>query len=628
MPYRIAKELLGLYPGKEIKPGSVTERSFEDVKLLCEKMNKINFGIEEDEKVQCQKINGSHFEVEETLKLFSSIDISTYETYIEEKADIIAFEKLSIDSCIEHIEAGINMCGIGIDKHVFYIEIVNKVLFKTQNMKLRPTQKIAVLFTLKSYKSSCSSANDDNAKSGILQQIATSEGKTLIIAVVSIISVLEKHKVNIVTSSPVLAKRDAHDQTSEKLFKTFGIKVDHICYDSAKTRTEVYKTCHVVYGDLTNYQRDYLTDTYNSTHVASQRERDIIISDEVDALLLDNGINTLYLSHNIADFEMLHSLIIHIWDLVNCHIKNGGACKTESFYQKLRASIFPVFPSKDLPAILEITENEAKSFKNILLQNKIIDNDDLILITRKDMLQQKFKSIQKNYSENETSVFTHFIHKYDKIMGGIYGDLPEHLKPYVKMHLKEFITNAEIAFRMEPDVEYQVAVPKITTLKERVEPQIIIIDRDSGIHLQKTHWHKGLHQFLQLKHGLRLTALSTKAVFISNITFLNKFPTIYGFSGTLGSETEKQELYKFYKLKSVIIPSSNVKEFYEERAIITKTEFSQYKEIFDTVQEKMAKGRSVLIIADSVKQVDLISFNIKKLAENNLSENERKCFTL
>uniref|UniRef100_A0A914Z8Q9 Uncharacterized protein n=1 Tax=Panagrolaimus superbus TaxID=310955 RepID=A0A914Z8Q9_9BILA len=183
-----------------------------------------------------------------------------------------------------------------------------------------------------------------------------------------------------------------------------------------------------------------------------------------------------------------------------------------------------------------------------------------------------------------------------------------------------------MANKMEPDVEYQVAIPKMTSLKDKNEPQIVIIDRDTGVHLQKTYWHKGLHQFLQLKHGLRLTALSTKAVFISNITFLKKFQCIYGFSGTLGSEAEKKELNKFYGLKSVIIPSSNVKQFYEEQTIITNSETAQKEEIFEVVKQKMAEGRSVLIIADSVKEVNQIFENVKILAECNLSENECKPF--
>uniref|UniRef100_A0A914Z9U6 Chloroplast protein-transporting ATPase n=1 Tax=Panagrolaimus superbus TaxID=310955 RepID=A0A914Z9U6_9BILA len=190
--YRIAKELLKPYPnGSDLIIENV---KFEDVKLMCQKMNANYLGIDE------------------MLNMFLHF---TNEN-VEKVANAITLNKLTLDECKAQIENGFNQCKI--DKEIFYIEIVNKILFIKQNFALRPTQKIAILFALKNYQSSTD-------QSGILQQIATGEGKTLIIAVVSIISVLKGYTVNIVTSSPVLAKRDAKDPPCVELFKVFGLKI-------------------------------------------------------------------------------------------------------------------------------------------------------------------------------------------------------------------------------------------------------------------------------------------------------------------------------------------------------------------------------------------------------------------
>uniref|UniRef100_A0A914QT01 Protein translocase subunit SecA n=1 Tax=Panagrolaimus davidi TaxID=227884 RepID=A0A914QT01_9BILA len=192
-------------------------------------------------------------------------------------------------------------------------------------------------------------------------------------------------------------------------------------------------------------------------------------------------------------------------------------------------------------------------------------------------------------------------------------EIPEHMQFYVSTHLKEFIENAEIAFGMEEDISYRIGMS--TSFNEIPEPKIVIIDRDTGVDLPTTQWHKGLHQFLQLKHGLRLTALSTKAVFISNISFLQRFKKLYGFTGTLGADGEKKQLEEFYKLKSILLPSSNVKQFYEEPTVITKTKDDHYKVVFDAIKEKLAEGRSLLIIGDSSKEVVQLYENIKQMAE-------------
>uniref|UniRef100_A0AC35GIJ7 Uncharacterized protein n=1 Tax=Panagrolaimus sp. PS1159 TaxID=55785 RepID=A0AC35GIJ7_9BILA len=258
-----------------------------------------------------------------------------------------------------------------------------------------------------------------------------------------------------------------------------------------------------------------------------------------------------------------------------------------------------------------VPKTESANFIWMLKQNGVINEEDKILINKFEKLENLFKAMEKRYFD----IILRFQFNYNKIINSTIVEIPEHLKTYVKMHLKDFIENAELALQMEADVEYQVTIPPKTTLQETAERQIVIVDRDTGVYLPKSHWHKGLHQFLQLKHGLRLTALSTKALFISNISYYRKFGCIYGFSGTLGSELEKKQLEKLYQLKSIIVPSSNIKQFYEERTIVTSTAESHYNEIYNAIYNKLWEGRSILVIADSIKQVTEISNNIKEKAE-------------
>ncbi len=64
--------------------------------------------------------------------------------------------------------------------------------------------------------------------------MATGEGKSFIIAGIAAILALKGFKVDIVTSSPVLAERDASD--NKKLFESMGLK----CASNIDSKTKPY----------------------------------------------------------------------------------------------------------------------------------------------------------------------------------------------------------------------------------------------------------------------------------------------------------------------------------------------------------------------------------------------------
>ena len=62
-------------------------------------------------------------------------------------------------------------------------------------------------------------------------------------------------------------------------------------------------------------------------------------------------------------------------------------------------------------------------------------------------------------------------------------------------------------------------------------------------------WSDGLHQFLQLKHTLKMSPISLKAIFMSNMTYFNQYPgKLFGMTGTLGSEAECQLLNEIFQV--------------------------------------------------------------------------------
>ncbi|CAF4706127.1 unnamed protein product, partial [Didymodactylos carnosus] len=96
-------------------------------------------------------------------------------------------------------------------------------------------------------------------KKNLLAQVSTGEGKSLIIATIMIIKCLLGEKGDIITSSSVLAERDANE--NEKLYNLFDISVSHNSSEDISQRQIAYEK-QIVYGDVSSFQRDYLLDHF------------------------------------------------------------------------------------------------------------------------------------------------------------------------------------------------------------------------------------------------------------------------------------------------------------------------------------------------------------------------------
>ena len=138
---------------------------------------------------------------------------------------------------------------------------------------------------------------------GRLLEILTGEGKSCVIAMVAATYALLGRTVDIVTSSPVLSQRDA------KEWKDFYsvLKLGASCNvdDITEEGNHCYK-CHITYGTVETFARDILKTEFLLEDVRKGRKCDIVIVDEVDSMLIDQGVQCTYLSHDAASLGMSH----------------------------------------------------------------------------------------------------------------------------------------------------------------------------------------------------------------------------------------------------------------------------------------------------------------------------------
>eukprot|EP00828_Plagiopyla_frontata_P022071 TRINITY_DN28657_c0_g1_i1.p1 TRINITY_DN28657_c0_g1~~TRINITY_DN28657_c0_g1_i1.p1 ORF type:complete len:177 (-),score=40.14 TRINITY_DN28657_c0_g1_i1:62-592(-) len=132
---------------------------------------------------------------------------------------------------------------------------------------------------------------------------------------------------------------------------------------------------------------------------------------------------------------------------------------------------------------------------------------------------------------------------------------PNFLRQFINLQLNKWIQNAIIAqYYFQENANYIVD-------NDEIKP----VDYENTGQIQSsTSWGDGLHQFLQIKHNLKITPESLITNYISNIAFFKRYESnLIGFTGTLGSKNSIEILERTYNLECLIVPQEKQKQFVE-----------------------------------------------------------------
>ncbi|KAJ1212522.1 hypothetical protein NDU88_000177, partial [Pleurodeles waltl] len=189
---------------------------------------------------------------------------------------------------------------------------------------------------------------------GCLLEIFTGEGKSTIVAMLALIHAIRGKKVDVITSSPVLARRDQEEWS--KLYKMFNLSCSVVpppgldkCTDSREIDKAIKGAyaADIVYGTVGNFAADILRQEFEKCKTRRDRTFDIAIVDEVDYMTLDSGVQVTFLSHGATGMRHLEQLLAAVWaKICTCQriqeAKTGSilwATGTQYFYKVAAAAI-------------------------------------------------------------------------------------------------------------------------------------------------------------------------------------------------------------------------------------------------------------------------------------------------
>ncbi|XP_070531556.1 protein translocase subunit SecA-like [Ptychodera flava] len=509
---------------------------------------------------------------------------------------------------------------------------------------------------------------------GRLIEIATGEGKSCIIAMAAAMLAILGNSVDIVTSSPLLAKRDSENWKGfyTLLNLSVGQNIDKI-----GERLECYRA-DIVYGTVGTFAADILWHEFEQREVNNFRAFDAVIVDEVDFMLLDHGVQFTYLNDKIPGLRHLEPVLAMVWSYVSQYkpveSNTGDVFFTgnpKPFHQALAELLNPTESKlnvidplqlvcmaeqegllrKRLHAdLLESTPDQVQLLLEDVGADKMKTFFDLAMkyipyVIRTYVLQEDGKivpTMEAELSSDEKCEEISFLLTTNGMCFLLHGDktsleemitesIGEHLqleegtcdskiiiqgrqlRQFVKDRLPVWVANAFAAMKMTEGRHYLIK-----------EGEAVPVDYSSTgmIELNK-RWGDGLQQFVEMKHRLPLSQMSLVTNFMSNIFFFRRYSGLYGVSGTLGSEEDRRFLQRQFNVDFCFVPTHRRQKVYEEEGVICANETTWQEEICAKVKfeiepkEWRTHGRAVLVICEDINTATKVGNMIR----DNVTEN-------
>ena len=153
---------------------------------------------------------------------------------------------------------------------------------------------------------------------GIISEMKTGEGKTLVATLAVYLNALEGKGVHVVTVNDYLAERDA--EWMGQIYEFLGLTVGCIVHDLDDPGRRAQYECDVTYATNNELGFDYLRDNMKFTlEEMVQRPFNFAIVDEVDSILVDEARTPLIISGPTDDSSDTYASINKIIPALNDH---------------------------------------------------------------------------------------------------------------------------------------------------------------------------------------------------------------------------------------------------------------------------------------------------------------------
>lgn len=423
---------------------------------------------------------------------------------------------------------------------------------------------------------------------GKIAEMKTGEGKTIVAPLATYMAAVTRQQIHVVTVNDYLVQRD-RDWTFP-FFAKVGLTVGAIHpmhMQPEETKRQMYR-CDVVYGTTSEFGFDYLRDNMKrNVDEQVQRKRQFAIVDEVDSTLIDEARTPLIISGPAHDdqprYQLATGLAQQLVELQKpWQEKEDQVQLCKETIKGLEGDIRQTRDTAEVPAMKKRLEEEMKRLPE--------------LEHGRDQHAQYYEIEMDRKSAHLTHDGIAHAQKLAGV-GSFYVDENMDIP-----HLLEQSLRAYAVYQLDKDY-IVMDVPDRMTGKS--EPNIVIVDTNTGRPMIGRQWSDGLHQAIECKEGVPIKPETQTVASVTVQNFFKMYKQLSGMTGT--ADTEAQEFHDIYSLDVISIPTNKPIARDDHDDLMYLREKDKWEAIVDEIKAFHDAGRPILVGTTSVDRSEMIS---------------------
>jgi preprotein translocase subunit SecA len=132
-----------------------------------------------------------------------------------------------------------------------------------------------------------------------------------------------------------------------------------------------------------------------------------------------------------------------------------------------------------------------------------------------------------------------------------------------------------------------------------VDGRVMIVDEYTGRFLPDRNWEHGLHQAVEAKEGVEVTADRETLARMSFQRFFRSYPFLCGMTGTAADATG--EIEKVYNRPVIVIPTNKPVARQQYPMRVFKTADARWAAVVESIEQLHAQGRPILVGTRSIE---------------------------
>lgn len=147
------------------------------------------------------------------------------------------------------------------------------------------------------------------------------------------------------------------------------------------------------------------------------------------------------------------------------------------------------------------------------------------------------------------------------------------------------------------------------------ENEIQIIDKFTGRIAKGRKWSDGLHQAIECKENVLITAESQTLNSITYPKFFSLYKKLSGMTGT--AKSSEKEFKEFYGLDVIVVPTRKPIQRKDLPDEIFETKKAKFKAVIDKIIASYQIGRPVLVGTTTIEDSEIINETLKEIGMKN-----------